>query len=185
MLMLDNNIMAHSQWVYVLTTTAGRSRQEQGHTSGYYEVAIAVVGSTDQFKWRKVVAGVAGPFSPATFIQVNTAQLLAEGVFITFATNTGHTVAGAPSEVWKVDVHAVNPLAIFNANGTRTFMVGQDGSVHSDGDMQIAGGLTLLDSGLVVEDTLRVNRGGITIDEGGLDLTTKAGLGQGAVSLGP
>eukprot|EP01048_Picozoa_sp_COSAG05_P018247 COSAG05_NODE_2637_length_2815_cov_1.801915_1_plen_938_part_11 len=154
-----------------------------GHTEGYYEVHIAIIGETDQFKWRKVVNNTVGTFSPPIFITVNTAQLLAENIWIMFDTNTGHQLNGQPSGVWTIAVDAVNPLAIYDSNGDLSLTIGQDGTLHTEGGISVGGGLTLVDSGIVIHDTLEITNGGLFVEAGGASIKGDLAIHDGGVTV--
>jgi hypothetical protein len=68
-----------------------------GDTNGNYEVEIDATGTPDTFKWRKD----AGAYTTGVAI-TGAAQTLAEGVTVTFAATTGHTLG----DKWDIAVQA-------------------------------------------------------------------------------
>lgn len=82
-----------------------------GTAPATYDVEIDATGTPDTFKWRKN----AGSYTAGVAI-TGAAQTLSDGVTITFAATTGHTLA----DVWTLDAYPVStysarPIAI---NGT-------------------------------------------------------------------
>lgn len=86
--------------------------------ASHYEVEIDATGTPDTFKWRKDT----GSYTTGVAI-TGSAQTLAEGVTVTFATTTGHTLAGN----WKTLVNVTEALVYKDVNGTTVFELDQNG----------------------------------------------------------
>lgn len=77
-----------------------------GTTRGRYEVEVDATGAPDTIKWRKVTIDAKGAETNGDWTTgvslTGSGQLLAEGVYVTAAATTGHTLADA----WTVEVYA-------------------------------------------------------------------------------
>lgn len=97
-----------------------------GSAAANYRVQIDATGTPDTFEW----SGDGGTTWHSTGVAIDgTAQTLNNGVTITFAATTGHTLG----DYWDFATTVTNPLAVQNAAGTRTLFVGNDGTVGYSG----------------------------------------------------
>ena len=100
--------------------TSGGTYTGTNSTAVNYTVIIDGSGVPDTFKWQKT----GGAFTNGVAI-TGAAQTLTDGVQITFANTTGHTL----NDQWVITATPINPLAIQNTAGTRSLYVGNDGLV--------------------------------------------------------
>lgn len=83
-----------------------------GTARTFFELEIDSIATPDTFKWRKITRDAngtktVGAWTPTVAI-TGAAQALADGVTVTFAATTGHTV----SDAWTVELYEVLPERI-------------------------------------------------------------------------
>ena len=112
--------------------TAGGTYTGTAITTQTYTVVIDATGTPDTFKWKRnseaYTTGVA---------ITGAAETLTDGITVTFATTTGHTV----NDQWVISVYAQAPLAVRTADNTIHL------SMDALGGLSVDGGLTVNDAG--------------------------------------
>ncbi|MFC1703058.1 hypothetical protein ACFLZO_01190, partial [Patescibacteria group bacterium] len=93
-----------------------------GSTGLSYRVEIDGTGTPDTFRWSDDGGST---WDASTVSITGAAQVLNNGVTITFTATTGHT----SGDRWDFVTTVTNPLAIQNAAGTQSLYVGNDGNV--------------------------------------------------------
>ncbi len=84
-----------------------------GNALDIYTVTIGSTGTPDQFTWNKVTGSIQGPVTSGVSI-TGAAQSLGDGVTITFAATTGHTLG----DQWVITVTAgVIGAVVFTGSG--------------------------------------------------------------------
>ena len=160
-----------------------------GSPSAYLDVVVdhvsSVQGSVDTFKWRKcevIVVGLESRYECTTFvsgiaISPGHPQLLTEGVFVTFASGSGHGTAHG----WVAELTANDPVAVSNNAGDGTLTILQDGSLDTTRAVEIHSGVRTFDGltavggasvsgGIVSEDALVVEAQGLRVASGRVDV---------------
>ena len=148
-------------------------------------MSVEETGSLESaFKWRKCDAVTSDcqqnsgdcleEFSDSIAMSASSIDLM-QGVTIEFGSVTGHTT----SDKWCFSVSVINPIAVMDASGTRTFTVTQDGAVFAAGGATVHSGMTVEDGGLTVaQGGVHVDAGGLTIARGGLTVDGSDGVGM-------
>jgi hypothetical protein len=113
----DGDVIPHVGWVPTGTTVTTLNDMTAGGTftgtvRTELEIEIDAEATPDTIKWRKVTRDANGEKTysawTATVAITGSAQTIADGVSVTFAATTGHTLADA----WTVQLYEVLPLRV-------------------------------------------------------------------------
>ena len=113
----DGDVIPHVGWVPTSTQVTTLNDMTAGGTfSGTVrtelEIEVDAEDTPDTIKWRKVTRDANGEKTysawTATVAVTGAAQTIADGVTVTFAATTGHTLADA----WTVQLYEVLPLRV-------------------------------------------------------------------------
>ncbi len=141
--------------------------------SATYGAEIDATGAPDTFKWRKG----AGAYTTGVAI-TGAAQLLTDGVYVTFVATTGHMLG----DKWSITSTVLSPLVVKAASGSTKATIDNAGNItasetgHSIGFLQSGTGAVARTIQAKLQETISVKDFGAvgdgTVLGGGTDDTT-------------